>query len=171
MINSLSTWRAKTAKVGCLNSPCTPRFGNFVLVASLALVKLPKLVPLWIGPYHGTKTIDDRVYEVEQFVTVKKFEVDTSPVQFYNANKLNVHIQLTEQIHHDEWEFHVGRTVDHRRTDGQFQLKMRWSGLEEEMWEPFDSIAADVQALVQQYVKNGNVDEAGKKNYSSLTAV
>jgi hypothetical protein len=61
--------------------------------------------------------------------------------------------------------------VDHRRTNGHIQLKIKWLVEVEETWEPFHSIAADVQALVQQYLKNAHLDEAWKKKYSSLAAV
>jgi len=54
-----------------------------------------------------TKTISDWVYGVQHLLTAKKSEVHTSRLQFYSDNKLNVHIQLTQQIQHDEWEFHV----------------------------------------------------------------
>jgi hypothetical protein len=93
-----------------------------------------------------TKTISDWVYGVQHLLTAKKSEVHTSRLQFYSDNTLNVHIQLTEQIQQDEWEFPVHI-------------------------QPSDSIAADVQALVQQYPKNTHLDEAWKKKYSSLAAV
>jgi hypothetical protein len=46
---------------------------------------------------------------------------------------LNVHVELTERIQHGESEFHVERTLDHRRTDWQFRLKIKWFGLEKEI--------------------------------------
>jgi hypothetical protein len=52
----------------------------------------------------------------------------------------------------------------------RIQLKIKWLGLEEEIWEPFDSITVDVQALVQQYLENAHLDKAWKKEYSTMTA-
>ena len=63
---------------------------------------------------------------------------------------MNVHIQLTEKIQLDEWENHVEGILYHRTSDGQFQLKIKWLGLAEDSREPFDSIAADVQAAIRK---------------------
>jgi len=88
-------------------------------------MKLPKVMARLTVPYRVTKTINDWVYEVQNLVTAKKCEFDTSRLQFYGDSKLNVHIYLTEQIQHDEWEFHVETIVHDRTTDGQFELKIK----------------------------------------------
>ena len=60
--------------------------------------------------------------------------------------------------------------MDHRRTDGQFQIKIKWLGLEDEIWESIEFVKPDVHILMQHYLKNYHMDEAWKTKYSSLTA-
>jgi hypothetical protein len=110
VITSLSTKREpKRPRLFASRAHANFAVGDFVLVAAPAQFKIPKLMPRWTGPYRMTRTITDWVYEVQHLVTAKKSEVHTSRLQFYSDNKLNVHIQLTQQIQHDEWEFHVER--------------------------------------------------------------
>ena len=78
-------------------------------------------------------------------------------------------MQLTKQIQNDEC--HVEIIVNHGRTDGQFQVKIKWLCLKQETWEPLDSIAAYIKALMQQDVQSAHLNKPRKMKYSSLTAV
>jgi hypothetical protein len=76
------------------------------------------------------------------WLQIRNLKFTRAAYNFFSNDKVNVHIQLTEQIQHDEWEFRVERPVDYRRTDWQLQLKIKWLGLQEETWETFDPTTA-----------------------------
>jgi hypothetical protein len=107
--------------------------GDFVLVAVDHQKKIPKLMPRWTGPYRITRTINEWVYEVHHLVTKKLSEIHCSCLQFYSDDKLNRYPSSGTNPT-NEWEFHEENICGNRLEGQQFQLQIKWLGLEEDTW-------------------------------------
>jgi hypothetical protein len=68
---------------------------------------------------------------------------------FFSDKYLNVAIRLQEQTRHNEWKFTVESFKDFREEGKEYQVLIRWLGIDEPVWEPMDIMCQDIPQLLR----------------------
>ncbi|KAH9140433.1 hypothetical protein AeRB84_015334, partial [Aphanomyces euteiches] len=136
--------------------------GDFVLVAR-ALKHPGKLTLRWKGPCRVVRVLSHHLMEVVQLVPPRETTLHHAcRLRLYHAGGRDVDEDLVAQIAFGDEGFYVEGIEDLRMHDGEWQLKIKWMGLEdaESSWEPALSIYEDVPLLFRRWTTTHH-DEDG----------
>jgi hypothetical protein len=125
--------------------------GDFVLVRQVAKMA-GKLTLHWRGPARVVRVISDWVMEVQSLVP--PHDVSThhaARLKSYSDKELDVTADLLEHVAFGEYGFHVESLLDVRRVDGQYQVLVKWLGLEAS-WEPAATLYEDITIVMRRWV-------------------
>jgi transposase InsO family protein len=135
--------------------------GDFVLVGSV--VRHPsKLALYWRGPCRVTRVITDHVMVTEQLVPPHAETIHhVCRLKLYSEAANGVAEDLAAQIAHGDGGFHVEGFVKAREVDGQYQVLVKWLGLDDEeaSWESADGLYEDVPVLLRKWVATHEGDD------------
>jgi hypothetical protein len=128
--------------------------GDFVLVARRPSSKNSKLGLVWQGPYQITKTLNPRVFEVQNFVNGETMKVHAQRMQFYADTSLDKTAELADHLGNHFGRYEVEALRGHRWNDESqsFDLEVAWLGFEEPTWSSMDDMFEDQPKLVKEYV-------------------
>jgi hypothetical protein len=99
----------------------------------------------WKGPYRVTykrshNRFDKFVYQIQNLVTDKTYEVDATHIKpfYYDPAYVNpLHIAIR-----DTHEYVVEQIIDHKKVQDVMHWKVRWAGYtpNDDTWEPYDNL-------------------------------
>lgn len=127
--------------------------GDFVL--AYAAVPRNKLRVKWLGPYHVTDTLNERVFEVKDISSKKRYVMHAQRLKLYCDASLNCTEDLRNQAAYDDQNY-VTSFLNFRETDeGGLQLLTCWMGFERNRstWEDVRAMHHDVPAMVMAYLR------------------
>lgn len=139
--------------------------GDFVLVAFTEKRRQArsKLVAAWHGPYRVVAPVlgSVGVFQVEHLISGATSVVHAARLRFYADRSLRVTSAMKDILSRAEMgAFTIDTIVAWRRAQDAaapcpFELQIRWLGFDDaaDSWEPLDSVAADVPALCDDFVR------------------
>lgn len=142
--------------------------GYIVLKALLQRQVGPKISLRWRAPYKITMVKDHYIFEITDFLTVKKELSHGRRLKFFQ-NKL---FEITEDIHqHLEYQRDELLVVDSfkgiRRKQRDIQVLVKWRGFKgEQDWVSDISLREDVREIFAEYIKDLN--ENGSKREKQI---
>ncbi|KAF0718358.1 Aste57867_1739 [Aphanomyces stellatus] len=130
--------------------------GDYVLVGSV-IQRPNKLALQWRGPNQVVRVVTDHVMETQQLVP--PYAVSTHHacrLKMYRDASLEVTEDLVGQIAHGDGGFHVERLKKVRCVDGEFQVQVKWMGLEEDemSWEMAKNLLDDIPVVFVKWCKS-----------------
>jgi transposase InsO family protein len=142
---------------------CNFSEGDYVLWSRIdKRIRGNKLLARWIGPFRVLKALPHS-FIIQHLISGDEFDVHGSRLKFYCDAELNVSVEVREHVAAQGIVLGVRGISRHRRNaeSNEWELLVSWQGLQdvENSWEPFDSMLADVPALVRQYVMEKNVTD------------
>ena len=116
--------------------------GDFVLVGIPEKKPNQKLFLKWRGPFKIVEPLSSYVFEVENLVTQKRYQVHGDRLLFYCDSKLNVTEELKTQFAFDNATFEIERIMEARQDtrSGDLDLLISWKGFSHlEDWSQLSS--------------------------------
>ncbi|OWZ00171.1 hypothetical protein PHMEG_00028706, partial [Phytophthora megakarya] len=133
--------------------------GDYVLRSRVDERRHSKLLVTWVGPYVITRA-DSHSFRVRHLITGAEQDVHASRLKFYADSDLEVTEELLEHVAAQGIVLKVKQLIKHKWNEQSrgFELLVSWCGLEtiENSWEPLQSLAKDVPALIHDYVAAAN---------------
>ena len=114
----------------------------------------------WYGPMQIVGANTPWVYEVKNLLTNGVQKAHITHLKFYHDQSLGITEELKMQLAHDGVGYEVEHIVDHRKSNGRWELRVKWLAFDEteSTWEPLIQLYQDVAARVRDYLRglNGN---------------
>ncbi|ETV76454.1 hypothetical protein H257_09473 [Aphanomyces astaci] len=136
--------------------------GDFVLLGKI--IKFPnKLALNWKGPYRLSRLVEPFGTSVHH----------ASRLKFFSGAALNVTDDLVDYAAFGDEGYFVQELLGARRSaDGQFEVRVKWKGLDEEEapWEPALQLYEDIAVVLRRWIVKNASDGVVKEMRDDLEA-